>query len=284
MTTAACSIGGCADAGISGYLPACSQRRTERERERDDADVGIARVHELRGLRDVLAQTSLRWTRVVDLLVPQRGHCGPAVRCELRVGDRDPLDARIAQAAQPALDVDAGVLPRPQHDASGRVLVEARRVGVSRRRSVAADSRCRRRDRRRTARRSGSARRSCRTIRTRRSRWRGHHARMLLMSPGSAACRSDAAATVRVRGVADCAAGRGEPAATIVAMTRHTLTRRAAVWLGYTDGRLKRFKAFTMHDSSRFIHSGVRLLMLLLAGLRPLRTLRSRSPPGRRHA
>jgi hypothetical protein len=99
------------------------------------------------------------------------------------------------------------------------------------------------------------------------------------MTPGRAACRSDAAATVSVRADVDCAAGRGELAETIAAIiARHTLMRRCDMCLGYTDGRLKRFKVFTMHDSSRFRHSCVRLLTMLLAVLAAAAPTRAQTP------
>ena len=69
--------------------------------------------------------TSLRLHALVELLVPQRGHRGAAVRRMLRVGDGDAADARIGQHRQAAPDVDAGIVPRPQHELPVAYSIEA---------------------------------------------------------------------------------------------------------------------------------------------------------------
>ena len=142
------------------------ERRRERERQREQPGLGVARLHELRGLRDVLAEHELGADPVVEPLVPQRRNGRAAVRRMFGVRDGDAPHARVGQDGEAAPEIQ----PRRACSRTARGVrwrtVGACRLGQARRPPAAAGSRRRRTGTDRRARRSESARRSSRTTRT----------------------------------------------------------------------------------------------------------------------
>ncbi len=100
----------------------CAHGGRQRERQRNQPGVGIARLRELRRLRDVFAEHELGSHAVVQPLVPQCGHGGASVRSMLGIRDRDPANARFGQDRQPAGEVKMCVVAGPEDDPAARVL------------------------------------------------------------------------------------------------------------------------------------------------------------------
>ena len=101
------------------------QRRRQRQRQGQHADVGAAGIRELGGLRDVFAEHELASHAIVETLVPEGGHRRPSIRRVLGIRDRDPANATVRQRRESACHVDSGIRSRPQDDAADGVLVEA---------------------------------------------------------------------------------------------------------------------------------------------------------------
>ena len=96
-----------------------SQRRVERERERDDAHRCVAGLHELRGLGDVLALHQARLHRLPHAGGAQCLLGALAVGRVARVGDGDAAEHGVGEVLQLQAARVAG--RAPQHDAAERV-------------------------------------------------------------------------------------------------------------------------------------------------------------------
>ena len=101
----------------------------QRQRQRHDADLGIARLNELCRLRNVLAEDELAADRVVQTLMPQRGDGRTAVGRVVGIGDGDASDAQTGQGAEAPTHVDTRIVSGPQHNTTGGVFDDAPRIG-----------------------------------------------------------------------------------------------------------------------------------------------------------
>jgi hypothetical protein len=93
----------------------------ERERQRDQPRVGIARLRELRRLRDVLAEDELAADPIVELFVSQRGDGGAPVWRVLGIRDRDPSNAWFGEDREPASEVEVWLVSGPEDDGRSRI-------------------------------------------------------------------------------------------------------------------------------------------------------------------
>ena len=153
----------CVQRAPPSIAPGRAPARRERQRQRHDSGIRRAALHELQGLRDVLAKHQFRFHTLVQPQRPQGGLGGASVGRVLRVGDGDVFHRRVAQRGRRIERRGAG---HPHHDAAHGV-DEDRVPARSRRRPACADTRRRPKETGRRARDCRSARRSCRKSRRR---------------------------------------------------------------------------------------------------------------------
>ncbi len=89
--------------GVGGHFPPLAdfgELRREHQREGHDTRVGVARFHELRRLRDVLAEHDAALHGVPEFFVHERFPGGAAVRGVVGIGDGEFFDRAVGVAQE----------------------------------------------------------------------------------------------------------------------------------------------------------------------------------------
>src|SRR4029453_3930451 len=105
--------------------------RGKSQRQGQQSDSGIARLGKLSCLRNVLAQDKLSLDLFVQPFVLKRRDGCPTVRRMLGIGNGDTPPAGVRKNCQATPNVDAGVLPCPENEATHRIRVQAATFGCS---------------------------------------------------------------------------------------------------------------------------------------------------------
>src|SRR4029453_9720374 len=105
--------------------------RGKSQRQGQQSNSGIARLGKLSRLRNVLAQDKLPLDLFVKSFVANSRNGCPTVGCMLGVGNGDTPHAAVRQNRQATSYIDAGVLPRPEDEATRRIRVQAATFGRS---------------------------------------------------------------------------------------------------------------------------------------------------------
>lgn len=95
--------------------PDIRERRSHHQRQRDDPDVGIAGLNELRGLRNVFPRHQLALRNVPKPLLFERLARRPSVGSVLRIGDRNLRDLLLRDHREPLADIHRR-LCRPERE------------------------------------------------------------------------------------------------------------------------------------------------------------------------
>ena len=144
----------------SPVLSASLHRWGKRQGQGDDSGIAGTGLNELRRLRNILSQNELVFDLVIDLEILHSGHCRSAIGGMFGIGDGNLLDRRFTQDLQSLGEINVRPITGPQDNPPDGIGIERARHDETGFFQFLWGSRCRLKNKGRTARHFEFAKRS----------------------------------------------------------------------------------------------------------------------------